>query len=123
MRKTKKTKESFVVCVDNRGYEASLEAGKLYRMIPDVEAESHGYLRVIDESGEDYWYSAERFFRLRIPEALRNALWSTRNSGQVKCARSARTRRSSTPINPGDPGWPRIQSTRKAPRNGMSLSP
>lgn len=34
--------------------EASLDIGKLYRVIPDKEAESHGYLRVIDESGEDY---------------------------------------------------------------------
>jgi hypothetical protein len=41
-----------VVCVNNKKYEASLEVGKLYRVIPDEEAESHGYLRVVDESGE-----------------------------------------------------------------------
>ena len=52
----------FAVCVDNKGYEASLEAGKLYRVIPDDEAASHGYIRVVDESGEDYGYSASRFF-------------------------------------------------------------
>ena len=52
----------FAVCVNNKGYEASLEDGKLYRVIPDAEATSHGYIRVIDESGEDYGYSANRFF-------------------------------------------------------------
>jgi hypothetical protein len=49
------------VCIDNAGYAASLEAGKLYPVIPDDEAAKHGYIRVVDESGEDYGYSAERF--------------------------------------------------------------
>ena len=52
----------FGVCIDNTGYPASLEARKLYPVIPDEEAAKHGYVRVIDESGEDYWHSAERFF-------------------------------------------------------------
>jgi hypothetical protein len=47
-------KLQFAVCIDNKGYEASLEIGKLYRVMPDDEAASHGYIRVIDESGEDY---------------------------------------------------------------------
>ena len=59
---TKKSKRRvFAVCVDNTGYPASLEAGKLYEVIPDTQAEKHGLIRVIDESGEDYGYSAERF--------------------------------------------------------------
>jgi hypothetical protein len=64
----------FGVCTDNRGYAASLEIGKLYPVIPDAEAAQHGYIRVIDESGEDYGYSAKRFFVLQIPEALAKAL-------------------------------------------------
>ena len=55
---------TFAVCIYNGGYEASLELGKLYRITPDGKA-SHGYIRVIDESGEDYAYSLKRFFRLR----------------------------------------------------------
>ena len=42
--------------------------------MPDAEAAKHGYIRVIDESGEDYGYSAERFFVLQVPEALAKAL-------------------------------------------------
>src|SRR5437868_3236543 len=73
---TKKPKRSavFAVCVDNTGYPASLEAGKLYEVVSDVEAEKHGLIRVVDESGEDYGYSAERFFVLDLPRALEKAL-------------------------------------------------
>ncbi len=69
-----RTRATFAVCVNNRGYPASLEVGKLYRVIPDEEAERHGYLRVVDESGEDYAYSSERFFPLEIPTRLKRAL-------------------------------------------------
>jgi hypothetical protein len=67
MARGTRTKREFAVCINNRGYEASLEAGKLYRLVPDACAEAHGYVRVIDESGEDYGYSAERFFRIEVP--------------------------------------------------------
>lgn len=71
------------VCTDNRGYPASLEVGKLYPVIPDAEAARHGYIRVIDESGEDYGYSAERFFVLPVPEALAKVL-SARSGRRVR---------------------------------------
>ena len=58
----------------NTGYPVSLEAGKLYEVIPDAEAEKHGLIRVIDERDEDYGYSAERFFVLDVPHALEKAL-------------------------------------------------
>jgi hypothetical protein len=64
----------FAVCINNEGYQASLEVGKLYRVIPDAEAASHGYIRIVDESGEDYGYTAERFFPLDVPQALADAL-------------------------------------------------
>ena len=69
-----RVRATFAVCVNNKGYPASLEVGKLYRVIPDKEAERHGYLRVVDESGEDYAYSSERFFPLEIPARLKKAL-------------------------------------------------
>ncbi|MGK7925286.1 MAG: hypothetical protein AB4290_08570 [Spirulina sp.] len=52
----------FAVCLNNEGYEASLEIGKLYRAIADEEATEHGLIRVIDESGEDYAFAANRFY-------------------------------------------------------------
>lgn len=74
MKKRVKQQKYFVVCINNKRYEASLERGKLYRVIPDVQAEAHGYLRVIDESGDDSGYSAGRFFRLEVPRPLERAL-------------------------------------------------
>jgi len=74
MKKRTKQNVHFAVCVDNEGYEASLEVGKLYRIVPDEKAESHGYIRVVDESGEDYGYTVNRFFRLEIPRPLEKAL-------------------------------------------------
>lgn len=69
-----KTGVEFAVCVNNKGYPASLEVGKLYRIVPDDEAAGHGYLRVIDESGEDYGYPSDRFFPIKVPLALEKAL-------------------------------------------------
>ncbi len=64
----------FALCLDNEEYEASLELGKLYRVIADSEAETRGYVRVIDESGEDYAYSLHRFHLLTLPEPVEQML-------------------------------------------------
>jgi len=50
-----------VLCIDNRGNEASLEKWKVYPCIPDKEAEMHNEIRVIDEEGEDYIYPSDIF--------------------------------------------------------------
>src|SRR5688572_11095587 len=63
-----------VLCVDNEGYEASLEPRKFYAALPYAEAAAHGQLRVIDESGEDYLYSAARFKQVPLPPAVRRLL-------------------------------------------------
>jgi hypothetical protein len=90
-------RSAFAVCINNIGYEASLEVGKLYRVVPDEVAASHGYLRVIDESGEDYGYSVSRFFRIEVPQALEKALTSaialqTGDIVQLRSARGSRTK-------------------------------
>jgi hypothetical protein len=54
------TKRRFVICLRNDGVE-DLELHKLYEVLPDEKATRVGYLRVIDESGEDYLYPADRF--------------------------------------------------------------
>ena len=74
MKKTRKLPARFAVCIKNKGYEASLEIGKLYRVVPDQEADRHGYLRIVDESGEDYGYAADRFFSIEVPKSLERAL-------------------------------------------------
>ena len=68
------TRRRFVVCVRNDGYEASLEQNKIYVALPDTDAERHGQIRVVDESGEDYLFSAERFIAIEVPAAVRASL-------------------------------------------------
>lgn len=68
----------FAVCIDNEGYKASLELGKLYRVVPDKDAQTHGLVRVIDESGEDYAYSSDRFHSMKVPSVIERALWPAR---------------------------------------------
>jgi hypothetical protein len=74
MRKLARPQIRFAVCINNQGYEASLEVGKLYRIVPDAEATRHGYVRIIDESGEDYGYSADRLFPIDVPRPLERVL-------------------------------------------------
>ena len=74
MGRAARAQKRFAVCIENKGYKASLEIGKLYRVIPDTRAEEHGYLRIVDESGEDYGYAASRFFVLDVPKPLEKAL-------------------------------------------------
>ena len=74
MKRPRKLEIRFAVCLKNRGYEALLEVGKLYRILPDQDAEKHGYLRIVDESGEDYGYAARRFFVIDLPKPLEKVL-------------------------------------------------
>ena len=74
MRESKRSLVRFAVCIKNKGYEASLELGKFYRVLRDDEAEGRGYLRVVDEIGEDYGYAASRFFAIDIPKPLERVL-------------------------------------------------
>ncbi|MFL5250800.1 MAG: hypothetical protein ACJ783_15270 [Myxococcales bacterium] len=69
-------KKMFVVCLSNDGYAASLETRKIYVALPDAEAKRNGLLRVVDESGEGYLYSRERFAPLKLPRGLEQALAS-----------------------------------------------
>ena len=64
----------FAVCVDNNGYEASLERNKIYVVLPDKDAEKDGDVRVVDESGEDYLFSADRFVAIDVPAAVKASL-------------------------------------------------
>ena len=76
MKKKENQSIQFALCLDNEGYPVSLEVGKLYPVIPDNEATAHGYIRIIDESGEDYGYTASRFHLIQLPIAVEKVLLS-----------------------------------------------
>ncbi len=76
MEQSNDEKNFFALCLNNDDYRASLEVGKLYQVIPDAEAEKHGYIRVIDESGEDYAFTRNRFHLVELPLRVEQALLS-----------------------------------------------
>lgn len=69
-----KSTPQFAVCINNTNYPASLELHKIYRVLPDDDAATDGDIRVVDESGEDYLYSADYFVLVELPEAVEQSL-------------------------------------------------
>lgn len=74
MNKIGQNRARFVVCVNNKDYPASLELHKIYRVVPDDDAEADGDIRIADESGEDYLYSQNRFVPIRVPTVLKESM-------------------------------------------------
>ena len=72
MEKEKK-EQVFVLCIENKDC-ADLEKRKIYQVLPDEESEKEGYLRVIDESGEDYLYPQSYFVLVKLPREAQEAL-------------------------------------------------
>lgn len=73
--KGEKSGLTFVMCIRNDGAD-DLELRKVYQMLPDPAAVREDYVRVIDESGEDYLYPGEYFVRLKLSEAVARELAS-----------------------------------------------
>ena len=67
--KAEKQQSRFVLCIRSEGSD-DLEPRKVYQVLPDRAAVRDGYMRVIDESGEDYLYPAEYFVPVRFPVAI-----------------------------------------------------
>jgi hypothetical protein len=63
-----------VICLENAGFEVSLERRKIYIAIPDTRAARFGQIRVVDESGEDYLYPERNFVVVDLPQATRRAV-------------------------------------------------
>ena len=64
----------FAICIKNEDYPASLQLWKVYRVLPDEKGARHNMIRVIDESGEDYLFSASHFVPVELPQAAESAL-------------------------------------------------
>jgi hypothetical protein len=68
---------TFALCLDNEGYEAALELRKLYPVLPPETNDPAGYVRVIDESGEDYLYSSAACEIIALPPQVEQKLAAT----------------------------------------------
>lgn len=71
-----KPESSYVLCIDDGGYPESLEVRKIYITLPDERAAEDEYIRVVDETGEDYLYPASLFVPIEIPPKASNILFN-----------------------------------------------
>jgi hypothetical protein len=63
----------FVLCIKSEGCE-DLNLHKVYRVLSDRRAAADGYLRIMDESGEDYLYPESYFVPVKLPRKAQEAL-------------------------------------------------
>jgi len=102
--------EGAVVCVANEGNEASLQLWKIYKALRDVDAESEGFLRVIDESGEDYLFPEENFVPITLPAEARKPF--------ERAVRDQKRSASKSAISPSTARLSRVKTTRKRRATG-----
>jgi len=70
----KQLTKHFALCIDNADYEASLIPGKVYRILSDPRAAKDDFVRIVDESGEDYLYHKSHFVFVDFPKAVKKKL-------------------------------------------------
>jgi hypothetical protein len=67
--------QKFVLCIKNEECE-DLELYKIYQVVPDEHAAKDDYLRIVDESGDDYLYPESYFIFVKLPRKAQEALLS-----------------------------------------------
>ncbi|HUO44495.1 MAG TPA: hypothetical protein VMT94_06230 [Burkholderiales bacterium] len=67
-------KRRFFLCIKNRGYQADLLLGKVYHALPAAPGDKAGWLRIVDDSGEDYYYPEKYFLEVELPAAAQKAV-------------------------------------------------
>jgi uncharacterized protein (UPF0303 family) len=58
----------FVMCIDNENYPIDLTVHMVYKIVYDESADKRGWIRVVDNTGEEYLYSARKFVPVQIPK-------------------------------------------------------
>jgi hypothetical protein len=76
MKKTPRAERRFAICIKSDDSDL-LTPRKVYEVLRDSKAEKCGFIRVIDNEGEDYLYASSYFVFISLPaevsEALRQA--------------------------------------------------
>jgi len=67
----------FALCITTA--EPDLEFRKVYQILPDDSAVRSKYVRIVDESGEDYLYPAKYFVPIDVPPKAEKALLAARS--------------------------------------------
>lgn len=72
--KANSAQPQFAICVNNTGYPDDLKVRTVYQVLPDESAARSNYIRIVDETGEDYLYPAKCFVVVDIPAEAAEAL-------------------------------------------------
>jgi hypothetical protein len=75
----KENPTKFAICTHNDESD-DLEPLKIYRTLPDESAAKEDYIRIIDESGEDYLYPANYFILISLPQTIEQTLLNISNN-------------------------------------------
>lgn len=67
----------FAICIENKGYEAALELRKIYQVLSPEANDPKDYVRIVDESGEDYLYNKKAFELIDLPQRTERKLIAT----------------------------------------------
>jgi len=70
----------FAICLDNEGYKAALELRKIYPVMKPEANDPKDYIRIVDESGEDYLYHSKGFEIIELPQRTERKVLATLRS-------------------------------------------
>ncbi|MBF0574180.1 MAG: hypothetical protein HQK69_10570 [Desulfamplus sp.] len=65
--------KQFVLCINNSGYD-DIQKWKIYKVIEPDDNTDKGWIRLIDDSGEDYLYPPDYFEFIELPQKLKEAM-------------------------------------------------
>jgi len=75
--KAENSEPRFAICINNGDYVDDLKMRTVYQVLPDESAARSNFIRVIDETGEDYLYPASYFVFVEVPPEAAKALMLT----------------------------------------------
>jgi hypothetical protein len=81
MNKEVSANRQFVVCIRNDEFEVALSLHTIYPVLPDESAERIGWIRIVDNSGEDYLYPGDFFQAIEVSRSLGEQLLRRRDTG------------------------------------------
>ena len=71
------------ICVNDGGYSDDLKTRTVYKVLPDESAERSNYVRIVDETGEDYLYPASCFVFTELPNDIGDIFTIQDMSGEI----------------------------------------
>ena len=74
MTKKVNKKNQFVIFLDNKEYPVSIELYEVYRILEREAPKKVKMIRVVDESGEDYYYLQRLIEPIEVPKPVREIL-------------------------------------------------